>query len=133
MFHLSDSCLENCVALIISIVTLTFLYFKYSYSYWSRRNVISYPHKAPFGNFGPFIRLKQSLGDNIMFLYNKLKHEAKFAGVYLFTTPTLIITDPELCKIVLSRDFQYFGSRSTSSDEKNDPLTGTLPNLNGDR
>lgn len=56
-----------------------------------------------------------------------------FIGVYALFRPNLIIRDPDLARHVLIKDFNHFVDRGVYSDEENDPLSGHLFALPGDK
>ena len=49
----------------------------------------------------------------------------------MFFKPNLVITDPELIRMVLTTEFKKFHDRGIFSNEKIDPLTGNLFQLSG--
>jgi cytochrome P450 family 6 len=59
-------------------------------------------------------------------LYDEWKGKSSFIGTYLFTTPNILVTDPELVKNVLVRDFDSFRNRGVYYNEKDDPLSAHL-------
>lgn len=129
---LGESFVVYLLTTVLGLITLAVLYLKYQYSYWKKRNVVHMPPSVPFGNFTKFFFQKCSTGEQITELYNQLrKSRQRFAGIYLFSKPVLLVIDPELAKSIMTKDFQYFSSRGNYSDEENDPLTGHLLNLNG--
>lgn len=116
------------------LVLLLFNYIIKSYSFWSRIGVYGKTPKFPFGSIEDVILKKKS---NLNFwtdAYNDLKKkDKKFGGFYTFQNPVLLITDPELIKIMLVKDFDHFYDRGTYVDEKGDPLTAHLVNLRGEK
>lgn len=118
--------------IILFILILIIVYFKYCYSYWKKRNVKTIPPTIPFGNLAPFVFQQRSIGEQVTYLYNELKKTGEtYAGIYMFARPTLLVLDPELCRNVMSKDFQNFYARGTYFNLKDEPLTGHLLNLNG--
>jgi cytochrome P450 family 6 len=65
--------------------------------------------------------------------YDELKHQGKFGGIYFFTRPACMLTDLDFIKTVLIKDFSYFHDRGTYYNVKDDPLSGHLLNLEGDK
>ncbi|XP_055691179.1 probable cytochrome P450 6d4 [Lutzomyia longipalpis] len=53
-------------------------------------------------------------------------------GIYAMTRPVLFIRDPELCRRILIKDFQYFHDRGIYSNAEADPLSAHLVALNGE-
>lgn len=64
--------------------------------------------------------------------YFELKEKGKFGGAYFFTKPVFFVTDLDLLKTVLIKDFQYFHDRGMYYNMKHDPLSGHLLNIEGD-
>ncbi|KAJ6635343.1 putative cytochrome P450 6a14 [Pseudolycoriella hygida] len=79
----------------------------------------------PFGNL-------KGVGRNfhqvykIKELYEKFKGKAPAFGIYFFVSPNVVVTDLELVKNVLVRDFDNFHNRGLFFNEKDDPLGAQL-------
>lgn len=117
---------------LFSIITLTsIIYFKHLYSYWLKYNIKFIKPQFPFGNLGPSFLQKLSIAELLQTFYNYANEP--FIGVFTGIRPTLILRDPELIRTVFIKDFQYFHDRGVYIDEKNDPLSGHLFSLNGDK
>ncbi|KAF2882935.1 hypothetical protein ILUMI_23240 [Ignelater luminosus] len=56
-----------------------------------------------------------------------------YCGYYLFTKRVLIVLDLELAKSILTKDFSHFTDHVIYCNEENDPLTGHLFSLKGQR
>jgi len=65
-------------------------------------------------------------------LYEEMK-SSKFGGVFIMRSPTLMVCDPELAKMVLTKDFSSIHDRGIPYDEENDPLSANLVNIPGAR
>lgn len=52
-------------------------------------------------------------------------------GIYIFFKPNLIITDLDLIRTVLIKEFESFHDHGTYCNEKLDPLSGHLFSLSG--
>jgi cytochrome P450 family 6 len=53
--------------------------------------------------------------------YDKLKHNSAF-GIFLFFKKVIVITEPEVVKEILVKNFENFHSHGFDMDEKIDPL-----------
>lgn len=102
------------------------------FQYWSQRRI---PRLEPvnllFGNCMDVIFGRITLPEYTIRAYNQLA-PYKFAGIYNFQKPTLIIRDPELIRHVLVKDFSHFVDHSEHLVQKDQPSTFHLVNLTGD-
>ncbi|PNF28549.1 putative cytochrome P450 6a14 [Cryptotermes secundus] len=119
-------------AAVASLLTVVYIYFKKSFSYWKERNVPYIEPTFPFGNFRNLMFLKIHIGHKFVDLYKKLDGE-KYGGTYMFTKPEFIFRDPEIIKNVLVKDFSSFHDRGIFTDEQFEPLTVHLFRLPGNR
>lgn len=120
--------------LVLFVIFATSVYFYvtlYTYNYWKRRGVKFIEPTFLFGNFGPTFRQKLSIGELLRTFYNTTSDA--FIGIFVAFQPSLVIRDPELIRAILIKDFQHFQDRGITIDEKNDPLSGHLFSLGGDK
>jgi len=81
----------------------------------------------------PLVFQAMSFPDFVVYMYNKLKGH-KYAGVYQFMNPGLLLRDPELIKMVTVKDFEHFLDRQSPMSEEAEPLFGkSLFNLKGEQ
>uniref|UniRef100_A0A1L8E4M3 Putative cytochrome n=1 Tax=Nyssomyia neivai TaxID=330878 RepID=A0A1L8E4M3_9DIPT len=107
-------------------------YIQHIYSYWDKRNIKSVKSTFfPFGNLKDGFLLKKPFAEVMLELYNST--EQPILGFYATTKPGLMIRDPEIVRLILIRDFQYFHDRGVYMDENVDPLSGHLFSLNGEK
>lgn len=123
--------LNTTLTLIACSLVLIYFYVNYVYSYWRRRGVPFLTPSFPFGNFGKNFMQKLSLGEQIEEIYRSTSDN--FIGIFGVLRPTLIVRDPVLIRNVLIKDFQHFTDRGVYVDLENDPLSGHLFSLEGDR
>ncbi|XP_008554599.3 probable cytochrome P450 6a13 [Microplitis demolitor] len=118
------------ILVIIAGILLAFYYWSTStYSHWKRLGVPG-PKPTPLvGNLGPFFFGKISVNELLDELYNKWKHEP-FFGIYNARTPALMITDPDLVRNILIKDFNIFPGRGIHVN-KEDPLAEHLVSIDG--
>ncbi len=101
--------------------------------FWIRRKFAffhtnGFPHEQPTFPFGNL----KGVGSNfhqvykIKKLYDRFKGKAAAFGIYFFVTPNVVITDLELIKNVLIREFDNFHNRGLYFNEKDDPLGAQL-------
>ncbi|XP_055696260.1 cytochrome P450 6a9-like [Lutzomyia longipalpis] len=120
---------------LVTVVTLLvagYLYVKKKYQYWEERGVPYVKPQFPFGNIkgmGGSKHTSKLFAD----IYKQLKGQDVFGGIYFFTKPAIIPLDLEFLKNILVKDFQYFHDRGVYVNEKDDPLSGHLFALSGQR
>lgn len=121
------------VALAAFFGVFVYIFFKWKHSYWQRKCI---PHEKPNFFYG---NLKTSNSNEpffnfIRYLYEKYKNCGKFCGLYIFIWRAVIITDLDLAKNVLKSDGKkYFHDRGIYFNEKDDPLSGHLVHLCGEK
>ncbi|KAK9730821.1 Cytochrome P450 [Popillia japonica] len=77
---------------------------------------------------------KYGLKYDLLEAHNEFKRLGyKHGGIYLATQPVYLIVDPDAIKTILIKDFKYFTDRGSSVNEKIDPLSVNLGNLEGER
>ena len=120
-------------AILIGLV-IVFGYFlnQYSLNYWSRNGFKQLDPKFFFGDAASLLTLRTSIGEYYAELYNKYK-KLRIFGIYFSYKPILVVTDPKIVRDILIRDFNNFHDRPTPVDEANDPLSGHLFNLHGQK
>lgn len=57
-------------------------------------------------------------------IYNEYKNKAPAVGLYFFTSPVLAVTDLDIIKHILVKDFNNFVDRGIYFDAEADPLSG---------
>ncbi|XP_058454900.1 probable cytochrome P450 6a13 [Malaya genurostris] len=118
------------IALVIISLLVTFLlvgvvYVKHQYTYWKRKRVPFSEPEFPYGNFKHINR--QSLASFSTKHYRRwMGTGSRFFGLFLFVEPQLFITDPDLIKTVLIKDFNYFPERGIFHNVRDDPLSAHL-------
>ncbi|XP_018319270.2 uncharacterized protein LOC108732805 [Agrilus planipennis] len=126
--------LEVFAVTIASFITFVILFYKWNFDYWKRKNVFTFEPTIPFGNFKPTFFRKISSGMLVSQLYKDLRAKGlKYGGLFMFFQPFLLISDLDLIKNILVKDFQSFSDHINYINEKVDPLTGNLFRLSGAR
>ncbi|XP_055696257.1 cytochrome P450 6a9-like [Lutzomyia longipalpis] len=120
---------------LVSVVTLLvagYLYVKKKFQYWEEKGVPYVKPQFPFGALKEMGRTKHS---STVFtdIYRELKGKDVFGGMYFFTQPVVMPLDLELLKNIFVKDFQYFHDRGLYVNERDDPLSGHLFALSGQR
>ncbi|CRL05219.1 CLUMA_CG018250, isoform A [Clunio marinus] len=117
---------------LLVIVALIYYWFKKKFSFWENHGFLSVPGKIPFGSIGEMGRKEHSCVVLKQF-YDKFKDKTPAVGVYFLAQPVLIPTDLELLKDVFVRHFDTFHDRGFYVNERDDPLTGHLFFVSGQR
>ncbi|KAF5288534.1 hypothetical protein FQA39_LY15402 [Lamprigera yunnana] len=114
-------------ALLVGILLLSLIvYLKIAkiYNYWHERGI---PYVKPlhyvFGNLTPALFRIKSFPKLIEDAYESFPNN-RYVGFYQFTTPTLIIRDPELIKDITIKDFDSFPNHRQFIPASVDPLWG---------
>ena len=115
----------------VIVVLNVYLFFKRKYQFWK---TIGVPFIEPFlifGNISEMLKCKIHFGVMLKQLYNKMKDNHDYCGIYFLYRPVLLVLSPEFAKTILVRDFSYFMDRGMYSNEQIDPLSGNLFFMNG--
>ena len=132
---LFDSILGNIVGVVVALVTITIAYFKWRYQFWKRHNVPYFEPTIPFGtSIPPFSKRKIGAGLLAKQHYEEMKAKGwKHGGLFTWLTPTYFVTDLDYVRNILTKDFQHFVDRGMYVNEKDDPLSGHLFNIEGQK
>ncbi|CAB3259457.1 unnamed protein product [Arctia plantaginis] len=119
--------------LYLIIVTLILLYYisTRKYNYFKNKKV---PHLKPtflLGNYGDVILQKKSLAEVVQDICKQFPDEP-FIGAYYGTEPILIPIDPEIIKLIMTKDFHYFHGRELSEHNHKEPASLNLFATYGD-
>lgn len=116
----------------LAILTSIYLYARWFYRYWERLGIPKLGPSFPFGVMNYMFTSTRDLATLNKTLYEQLKKEGnRFGGIFVFYQPTLVLTDLEVIKNVLTKDFHHFTDHGTPVSLKHDPLNRNLFNLEG--
>jgi cytochrome P450 family 6 len=89
---------------------------------------IGFPHDKPVFPFGNMkdVNSKIHMSEKLQEYYQKYKKISPAFGMYFFFNANVVVTDLELVKNVLVRDFDNFRNRGLYYNVKDDPLTEHL-------
>jgi cytochrome P450 family 6 len=91
--------------------------------YWKNLNVPYFPSTPFLGTFKDTLMGKISIYEATVKVYNNpFVKNLPYYGIFMFHKPALIITEPELIKRIMVKDFQHFQNRHTTSHHKTDPI-----------
>lgn len=117
-------------ALIAVSALATYLLYRQAF-YWKSRGIPQDPAHPFYGNLIGF-RKYRSINDIFEEYYNKYRKSGyPFVGFNFLHKPAALIIDIKLAKNILIRDFANFADRGQFHNERDDPLTGHLINLDG--
>lgn len=93
------------------------------------------PHLQPvpvLGNFSGYILQKKYVGQVTQELCQKFPN-APYIGAFYGTEPTLLVQDPDVIKLVMTKDFYFFSGREVSNYSHRELFTQNLFFTYGDR
>ena len=109
---------------VLPVIAGVYLFLKKKYSYFEELEI---PHLKPSWLFGSLKDFRtKHMADVMREIYQACKRKDVVAGFYSFFSPTLVITDLDLVKLILVKDFNNFTDRGLYVNEEDDPLTGNL-------
>ncbi|XP_036149658.1 cytochrome P450 6a2-like [Monomorium pharaonis] len=115
------------VSLILGALVALYYYLTRNYKYWQKHGVPCVDGALPgLGHMLPLMSMRTHLAD----FYDKIYKDNKgrsMVGIYDFTSPLLMILEPELVKTVLQTNFSSFSENTISFDPKVDPLVSHNP------
>ncbi|CAH2093559.1 unnamed protein product [Euphydryas editha] len=117
--------------LVIAILFYFYHYITNKYDYWRKRNVAYIKPSLIFGNYKDYILLRKFTGKVTQEICQQFPDEP-YVGVYYGTDPALLITDPNLIKLVMAKDFYYFNQREISQHVHKEPISKNLFMTGGD-
>ncbi|XP_058126455.1 probable cytochrome P450 6a23 [Anopheles ziemanni] len=124
--------LLDIVFVVAALAAAVYYYLDKKRSYWKDRGVPGPESELLFGNFRT-IGTKEHVTVPMQQIYKSFKGKHPFAGIYQFIRPVALVTDLELLKCVFVKDFQYFHDRGTFYNERDDPLSAHLFNIEGQK
>ncbi|KAJ8977037.1 hypothetical protein NQ317_017711 [Molorchus minor] len=116
----------------LSVVLCVYIlwFYKQTFAYWRKRGLIYLEPTIPFGNAYDVCLKKHTFGELFAQFYLKLKERGvKHGGAYIFWKPVYIPVDSEIIRNILIRDSEYFPNHGMYINEKNDPLSGHIFNM----
>lgn len=120
-----------CFNVVVGALLLVYLLYKRTFDYWTSRNVPHLKPEFPHGNTRG-MGTKYHTFEFMKRAYNELKHQGPFGGIYISLRPTALITDLDLVKSVLVKDFNYFTNRGIYYNAKDDPISAHISNIEND-
>ncbi|KAL6430827.1 hypothetical protein ACFW04_006977 [Cataglyphis niger] len=122
------------ISLIIGVLVVFYFYLAQKNKYWQKRGIPCADGALPgVGHMLWVICMRTSLPECCYKIYEDNKNRS-MVGFYNFTSPSLIIIEPELVKTVLQTNFASFSENNIDIDPILDPLIAHNPFFNsGDK
>ncbi|XP_039483715.1 probable cytochrome P450 6a20 [Drosophila santomea] len=122
------------IVLLIGVITFAAWYVHQHFNYWKRRGIPHDKPKIPFGNTSELMKTVQ-LSQIFVNTYNKYKNkiDGPFVGFYMYFKQMVVVADIDFVKTVLIREFEKFHDRGVFHNERDDPLSANLVNVEGQR
>ncbi|CAH1382250.1 unnamed protein product, partial [Tenebrio molitor] len=128
----TESLIKDLIGVFVTLVVVLIGYYKWSFTYWKRKNLPYVEPSIPFGNLVNPLSKKEAIGMTLFRLYNQMKHNKwKHGGIYCLARPTYYLIDPDYIKNVMATDFHHFVDRGLYYNEKADPLSAHLLSIGG--
>lgn len=122
--------LINVIIFITLILIGAYLWIEKRYKYWKDRDIPYVEPSFPYGTLKTSKNREHSSLTNARY-YKQFKGTAPFVGLFFTIQPAILTIDKDFIKNILIKDFQYFHDRGTYFNEKSDPLSGHIFNLDG--
>lgn len=104
---------------------LFYLWIKNIFTHWERHGFPYVPAKFPLGSTADVGRTEH-MSAFLKREYDNFKDKTPVFGIFHMLRPTLVLTEPELIKEILVKNFDNFHSHGIKINEKADPLNGNL-------
>lgn len=119
------------IVLLIGAISVLYLYVKKKFSFWEE-NGVSFERPAFLVGNLQLRNQKIHFDLQIANYYKKAKQQNNhfpFYGLYFFLRPVIVVTDLKFARSILIKDFNKFPNRGTYYNEKDDPLSAHLFNV----
>ncbi|XP_052739041.1 cytochrome P450 6B5 [Bicyclus anynana] len=122
--------------ILVAFITITICSVHYflskNHDYWKKRKVPFLNPSLLFGNYKETILLQKH---QTMVAYDICKQFPKepYIGTFFGTAPALLITDPDLVKLVFTTDYYYFSAREVNDHTSKEPITNNIFFSGGDK
>ncbi|KAF2897213.1 hypothetical protein ILUMI_08961 [Ignelater luminosus] len=134
MALLTDDVFKDIIAILVTTLLGVIFYLKWRFGYWHRKNILTPPVSLPFGNASKIFAQKVQFGDEFKNIYFQMKPKGlRYCGYYFLHQRVLVVFDLDLAKRIITKDFSHFTDHVEYYNEKNDPLTGHLFALRGEK
>lgn len=125
--------LTGVLAVVAALVALMYAFVSWHFDYWKKRGIPSVNALSLTGDRGGGLPFGKPFWELLDPVYNKYKKTHPFVGMFQARRPVLVVLEPEMIKMVLTKEFASFHGRGQPIDEENDPMSLNLFNLEGPR
>lgn len=119
------------ITILLVLIISVYIFLKYVFSYWKRKEFPNIEPQIPVGNMWNTIKGKEHFGITIWNIYKSSNDP--FTGLFLFTSPALLIRDPNIVRKILVTDFAFFHSNGVYCNPEHDPMSENLFCVSGSR
>jgi cytochrome P450 family 6 len=124
--------MEIFIALLVTLFGIALFFLRRTFNYWKNLGVPQFPITLPHGNIKGMMK-EYHMSQFLVDYYQKTKKiGAPFSGVYMYSRPMMILADLDLIKTILIKDFNTFPNRGFFHNEKDDPISAHIFNLEND-
>lgn len=123
--------LATFIALILIVISLVYFWIRKKFSFFEENGFLHEKPVFPFGNLKG-VGTEFHIVHKFKELYDKFKGKAPAFGMYFSISAPVVVTDLEIVKNVLVRDFDTFHNRGIYNNTKDDPLTAHLFTIEDD-
>ncbi|KAJ1530200.1 hypothetical protein ONE63_005127 [Megalurothrips usitatus] len=100
--------------------------------FWSRRGITDVQGWPIVGSSLRYYLQTEYRGHTMQRFYTEARAKGDpCVGIYIGTTPLLVLVDQDLIRAIMVKDFSHFMNRGMPYDRENEPLTANLFNLEG--
>ncbi|KRT86689.1 cytochrome P450, partial [Oryctes borbonicus] len=125
---------QDIAVLFVSSFICLYIYAKWAFKYWERKNVPYLTPTFPGGNLELPWAIKKGIHETMADIYREIKGKGhKYAGIFASFRPTFVPVDLEVVKHIMIKDFQYFVNRGVYYNERTDPMSAHLFSIEGDK
>lgn len=118
------------ISLISIIFGLLFSWIRKKFSFFEENRFPYDKPTFPFGNLKG-IGKEIHIAEKLKKYYDQFKTRSPVFGIYFFLNPVYVVTDLDIVKDVLIKDFETFHNRGVYYNLKDDPLSGHLFAIDG--
>lgn len=117
---------------LLALLLIVYLFIHRKQQYWQR---LGLPFVEPQFLYGNSKGIDKDFPAVLFFrdIYLKYKSKGPIFGCYVYTEPQAIITDLDLIKTIMVKEFNTFPSRGSYHNEKDDPVSANLANVDKEK